>query len=84
MRVLLFRAKGLMLLSDTTVSAMHYQDERPGTRQTCEALKNFSLFIPPSRHISSHFSAHADSKTPCDLGTQEPMVSLPGITVQVW
>lgn len=64
MRVLHFGEKGPMFLTDTTVSVMNYQDERPGTHKTCEALKNFSLLIPASSHISSHFSAHADSKPP--------------------
>lgn len=63
MRVLHFGAKGPMVLSDPMVSVMCYQNERPGTHQTCEALKSFSLFIPLSSHISSHFSVHADTKT---------------------
>lgn len=68
MRVLHFGEKG----PDTTVSVMHYQDERSGTHQTCEALKNSILFIPASSHIFSHFSAHADSKPPVTWGHRNP------------
>lgn len=79
MRVLHFGEKG----PDTMVSVVDYQDERSGTHQTCEALKNFILFIPASSHISSHVSAMV-TPSPCDLGTQEPMVAVPRITVQLW